>query len=138
MTTAKTCSSSGEIPGEEGACLQLVDAMLSYVAMTAGCPTLISTGFDLTVQSSDRLHTDAEARQVHDESLEARHRRGCHCWSDEMRAQVELGAEGLVLKLQKQIEEQPDYRAATKAKMNPFKAEVAEVQRLVCSGIAAQ
>ncbi|KAJ5932751.1 hypothetical protein N7516_007240 [Penicillium verrucosum] len=123
-----------ENSGEEGLRMfQLVDAMLSYVAMDRRLPDLdLRQGLTFTVQSLlDRLHTDAEARRVYDESLEARQiAEAAIAERDEMRAQVELGAEGLVLKLQKQIDEQAGIIELQQRQNESFKAEVAEVQRL--------
>ena len=123
-----------ENSGEEGLRMfQLVDAMLSYVAMDRRLPDLdLRQGLTFTVQSLlDRLHTDAEARRVYDESLEARQiAEAAISERDEMRAQIELGAEGLVLKLQKQIDEQAGIIELQQRQTESFKAEVAEVHRL--------
>ncbi|CAG7930762.1 unnamed protein product [Penicillium olsonii] len=123
-----------ENSGEEGLRMfQLVDAMLSYVAMDRRLPDLdLRQGLTFTVQSLlDRLHTDAEARRVYDESLEARQiAEAAISERDEMRAQIELGAEGLVLKLQKQINEQAGIIDLQQRQTESYKAEVAEVQRL--------
>lgn len=112
---------------------QLVDAMLGYVAMDRRLPDLdLRQGLTFTVQSLlDRLHTDAEARQVYDESLEARQvAEAAIAERDEMRAQVELGADGLVKKLQKQIDEQTGIIELQTRQNETFKAELADVQRL--------
>ncbi|CAG8260258.1 unnamed protein product [Penicillium salamii] len=123
-----------ENSGEEGLRMfQLVDAMLSYVAMDRRLPDLdLRQGLTFTVQSLlDRLHTDAEARRVYDESVEARQiAEAALAERDEARAQIELGAEGLVLKLQKQIEEQTGIIELQHRQNESFKAEVVEVQRL--------
>lgn len=120
--------------GEEGLRMfQLVDAMMSYVAMDRRLPDLdLRQGLNFTVQSLlDRLHTDAEARRVYDEALEARQiAEAAIAERDEMKAQVELGAEGLVKKLQKQIDEQVGIIELQARSNESLKAEVAEVQRL--------
>ena len=53
---------------------QLVDAMLSYVAMDRRLPDMdLKQSLNFSVQSLlDRLHTDSEARQALDDSTEAR------------------------------------------------------------------
>src|SRR6201999_2660408 len=64
-----------ENAGEEGLRMfQLVDAMLSYVAMDRRLPDMdLKQSLNFTVQSLlDKLHTDSEARQALDEALEAR------------------------------------------------------------------
>lgn len=120
--------------GEEGLRMfQLVDAMMSYVAMDRRLPDLdLRQGLNFTVQSLlDRLHTDAEARRVYDEALEARQiAEAAIAERDEMKAQVELGAEGLVKKLQKQIDEQAGIIELQGRTNESLKAEVAEIQRL--------
>lgn len=120
--------------GEEGLRMfQLVDAMMSYVAMDRRLPDLdLRQGLNFTVQSLlDRLHTDAEARQVYDEALESRQiAEAAIAERDEMKAQVELGAEGLVKKLQKQIDEQAGIIELQGRSNESLKAELAEVQRL--------
>ncbi|RDW83927.1 formin sepA [Aspergillus mulundensis] len=123
-----------ENSGEDGLRMyQLVDAMLSYVAMDRRLPDLdLRQGLTFTVQSLlDRLHTDAEARQAYDESLEARQiAEAAIAERDEMKAQVELGADGLVKKLQKQIEEQTGIIELQSRQNEMVKAELADVQRL--------
>ncbi|KAF7712744.1 Uncharacterized protein PECH_003748 [Penicillium ucsense] len=123
-----------ENSGEEGLRMfQLVDAMMSYVAMDRRLPDMdLRQGLNFTVQSLlDRLHTDAEARQVYDEALEARQiAEAAIAERDEMKSQVEMGAEGLVKKLQKQIDEQAGIIDLQSRQMESLKAEVAEVQRL--------
>ncbi|KAL2863000.1 formin sepA [Aspergillus lucknowensis] len=123
-----------ENSGEDGLRMyQLVDAMLSYVAMDRRLPDLdLRQGLTFTVQSLlDRLHTDAEARQAYDESLEARQiAEAAIAERDEMKAQVELGADGLVKKLQKQIEEQTGIIELQSRQNEMIKAELTDVQRL--------
>ncbi|KAJ5936494.1 hypothetical protein N7454_005129 [Penicillium verhagenii] len=123
-----------ENSGEEGLRMfQLVDAMMSYVAMDRRLPDLdLRQGLNFTVQSLlDRLHTDAEARRVYDESLEVRQiAEAAIAERDEMKAQVELGADGLVRKLQKQIEEQAGIIDLQTRQNESMKAEVGEIQRL--------
>ncbi|KAL2828297.1 hypothetical protein BDW59DRAFT_159885, partial [Aspergillus cavernicola] len=123
-----------ENSGEDGLRMyQLVDAMLSYVAMDRRLPDLdLRQGLTFTVQSLlDRLHTDAEAQQAYDESLEARQiAEAAIAERDEMKAQVELGADGLVRKLQKQIEEQTGIIELQSRQNEMIKAELADVQRI--------
>ncbi|PIG87206.1 cytokinesis protein SepA, partial [Aspergillus arachidicola] len=123
-----------ENSGEDGLRMyQLVDAMLSYVAMDRRLPDLdLRQGLNFTVQSLlDRLHTDAEARRAYDESLEARQiAEAAIAERDEMKAQIELGADGLVKKLQKQIDEQTGIIELQSRQNEMIKAEVADLQRL--------
>src|SRR5205814_6201269 len=88
---------------------QLVDAMLSYVAMDRRLPDMdLKQALNFTVQNLlDKLYTDSEARQARDDAVQAKQiADAAMAERDEMRAQVELGADGLVRKLQKQLDEQ--------------------------------
>ncbi|KAF2264303.1 FH2-domain-containing protein [Lojkania enalia] len=112
---------------------QLVDAMLSYVAMDRRLPDMdLKQSLNFTVQSLlDKLYTDSEARQVRDEAIEARQiADSAIAERDEMKAQLELGADGMVQKLQKQLEEQARIIELRGRQVEQMKAELAEVQRL--------
>ncbi|KFY34618.1 hypothetical protein V494_06616, partial [Pseudogymnoascus sp. VKM F-4513 (FW-928)] len=105
---------------------QLVDSMLSYVAMDRRLPDMdLKQSLNFTVQSLlDKLHTDSEARQALDEAQEARQvADAAMAERDEAKAQIELGADGLVAKLQKQLDEQ---------------AQVIEVQRRQADGLKSE
>ncbi|KAJ8126700.1 hypothetical protein O1611_g6938 [Lasiodiplodia mahajangana] len=110
---------------------QLVDAMLSYVAMDRRLPNLdLKQSLNFTVQNLlDKLHTDSEARQAQDEALEARQiAEAAMAERDEMKARVELGADGLVAKLQRQLDEQSRFIEAQKRQADGLKAEVENMQ----------
>ncbi|GAP87594.2 putative cytokinesis protein sepA [Rosellinia necatrix] len=112
---------------------QLVDSMLSYVAMDRRLPNLdLKQSLNFTVQSLlDKLHTDSEARQALDEALEARQiAEAAMAERDEMRARVELGADGLVAKLQRQLDEQSRFIEAQKRQADGLKAEVENMQTI--------
>lgn len=112
---------------------QLVDSMLSYVAMDRRLPDMdLKQSLNFTVQSLlDKLHTDAEARLALDEATEARQLADAAIAErDEMKAQIELGADGLVQKLQKQIQEQQEVIDMQSRQNEKLKAEVAEIQRI--------
>lgn len=123
-----------ENSGEEGQRMfQLVDAMLSYVAMDRRLPDMeLKQSLNFTVQSLlDKLHTDEEARRVYDESLEARQiSEAAIAERDEMKEQLELGADGVVKKQQKQIEEQSGIINLQSRQNEAVKAELAELQRV--------
>lgn len=106
---------------------QLVDAMLSYVAMDRRLPDMdLKQSLNFTVQSLlDKLHTDSEARQALDEATEARQvADSAMAERDEMKAQVELGAEGMVKKLQKQLEEQAQIIEVQRRQADALKSEL--------------
>ncbi|MCJ1472959.1 hypothetical protein MMC13_001608 [Lambiella insularis] len=112
---------------------QLVDAMLSYVAMDRRLPDMdLKQSLNFSVQNLlDKLHTDSEARQAVDEATEYRQiADSAMAERDEMRAQVELGADGLVSKLQKQLQEQAGIIDLQARQNEALKAEVAELQHL--------
>ncbi|KAF2218969.1 hypothetical protein BDZ85DRAFT_276593 [Elsinoe ampelina] len=112
---------------------QLVDSMLSYVAMDRRLPDMeLKQSLNFTVQSLlDKLYTDGEARRARDEAIEARQiADSAIAERDEVRAQVELGAEGLVAKLQKQVQEQQAVIDLQSRQMEGYKAELEELQRV--------
>lgn len=111
---------------------QLVDAMLSYVAMDRRLPDMdLKQSLNFTVQSLlDRLYTDSESRQMFEDATEARQvADAALAERDEMRDQVELGSNGLVAKLQKQIQEQAAVIDLQARQNETLKAELAESQR---------
>ncbi|KAF2397080.1 FH2-domain-containing protein [Trichodelitschia bisporula] len=112
---------------------QLVDAMMSYVAMDRRLPDMdLKQSLNLTVQNLlDKLYTDSEARQARDDAIAAKQiADAAIAERDEVQAQVELGADGLVAKLQKQLAEQQEVIDLQNRQIDGFKAEVAELQRL--------
>ncbi|KAL1906018.1 hypothetical protein Sste5344_008277 [Sporothrix stenoceras] len=112
---------------------QLVDAMLSYVAMDRRLPDMdLKQSLNFSVQSLlDKLHTDSEARQALDEALEARQiAEAAMAERDEMRGRLELGADGLVAKMQRQLDEQTRFIDAQRRQAEALKAEIDSVQTL--------
>ena len=112
---------------------QLVDQMLSYVAMDRRLPDMdLKQSLNFTVQSLlDKLYTDSEARQVRDEANQARQiADSAIAERDEMRAHLEMGADGLVQKLQKQLAEQERVIELRGRQVEQMKADLAETQRI--------
>ena len=112
---------------------QLVDSMLSYVAMDRRLPDMdLKQSLNFTVQSlMDKLYTDSEARIAFDEATESRQiAEAALAERDEMAAKIALGANGLVDKLNKQIAEQQDFIELQSRQIESFKSEIAELQRL--------
>lgn len=112
---------------------QLVDSMLSYVAMDRRLPDMdLKQSLNFTVQSLlDKLHTDSEARQALDEALESRQiADSAMAERDEMKAQIELGADGLVAKLQRQLEEQAQVIEIQRRQADALKGDLESVQAL--------
>ncbi|KAI9669828.1 MAG: hypothetical protein M1817_004569 [Caeruleum heppii] len=112
---------------------QLVDSMLSYVAMDRRLPDMdLKQSLNFSVQSlMDKLHTDSEARQAQDEAIEARQvADAALAERDEMKARIDLGADGLVAKLQKQLEEQAGVIEIQRRQNDGLKGELADLQRV--------
>ena len=112
---------------------QLVDSMLSYVAMDRRLPDMdLKQSLNFTVQSLlDKLHTDSEARQALDEALQSRQiADAAMVERDEMKSQIELGAEGLVAKLQRQLDEQAQIIEVQRRQADALKGEVEDLQRV--------
>ena len=120
---------------------QLVDALLSYVAMDRRLPDMdLKQSLNLSVQSLlDRLYTDSEARQAFDDAKESKQIADASLAErDEMKAQVELGANGLVAKLQKQVQEQAGIIELQGRQNEALKAEAAEIQRIRANDLQRQ
>ncbi|KAK5109208.1 hypothetical protein LTR62_007190 [Meristemomyces frigidus] len=112
---------------------QLVESMLSYVAMDRRLPDMdLKQSLNFTVQNlMDKLYTDGEARQAQEAANEARMVADAAVAEREaMREKVEMGAEGLVAKLQRQVEEQAAVIELMGRQNDVFKGEVAEIQRV--------
>ncbi|KAF2168124.1 hypothetical protein M409DRAFT_53438 [Zasmidium cellare ATCC 36951] len=112
---------------------QLVESMLSYVAMDRRLPDMdLKQSLNFSVQSlMDKLYTDSEARQAREAADEAKLiADAAIAERDEMKYQVDLGAEGLVAKLHKQLAEQASIIDLQQRQAEAFKAELAELQRV--------
>nr|POF11433.1 cytokinesis protein sepa [Quercus suber] len=112
---------------------QLVNSMLSYVAMDRRLPDMdLKQSLNFTVQNlMDKLYTDSEARQAREEANEARLvADAAVAERDEMKSKVEMGAEGLVARLQRQLDEQAAIIDLQHRQAEAFKAELAELQRV--------
>ncbi|KAK4105017.1 hypothetical protein N658DRAFT_198122 [Parathielavia hyrcaniae] len=112
---------------------QLVDSMLTYVAMDRRLPDMdLKQSLNFTVQSLlDKLHTDSEARQAFDEATETRRiAEAAIAERDELKEKLALGADGLVAKLQKQIDEQARFIEAQRRQAEGLKSEVENLQTL--------
>ncbi|KAI4153583.1 MAG: hypothetical protein LQ340_002214, partial [Diploschistes diacapsis] len=120
---------------------QLVNSMLSYVAMDRRLPDMeLKQALNFTMQGVvDRLYTDSEARQVFEDATQTKRiADAALAERDEMRAQVELGANGLVAKLQKTIEEQANVIEMQGRQTDNLKGEVSELQRIRAREIQAK
>lgn len=112
---------------------QLVDAMLSYVAMDRRLPDMdLKQSLNFTVQSLlDKLHTDSEARQAFEEAADNRRiAEAAIAERDELRERIAMGADGLVAKLQKQLDEQARFIDAQRRRVEGLKSEMENLQTL--------
>ena len=112
---------------------QLVDAMLTYLAMDRRLPDMdLKRSLTFSVQSLlDKLHTDAEARKARDDAVESRQiADSALAERDEMRAQLELGADGVIAKLQKRLDEQESVIEVQRRQTDGLKSELDESRRL--------
>jgi cytokinesis protein len=119
--------------GDSLRALKLVDGMLNYVAMDRRLPDMeLKQALNFTVQGLlDKIYTDSEARQATEDAVAAKQiADAAIAERDEMRAQVALGAEGMVAKLQKQLEEQQNIIDLRARQVDQLKAEVEDLQRL--------
>jgi cytokinesis protein len=119
--------------GDSLRAFKLVDGMLNYVAMDRRLPDMeLKQALNFTVQSLlDRIYTDSEARQATEDAVAAKQiADAAIAERDEMRAHVALGADGMVAKLQKQLEEQQQIIDLRARQVDQLKAEVADLQRL--------
>jgi cytokinesis protein len=92
----------------------------------------LKQSLNFTVQSLlDKLHTDSEARQALDEAIEARQiADAALAERDEMSARMALGADGLVAKLQRQLDEQSRFIEAQRRQAEGLKSELESLQTL--------
>lgn len=88
---------------------QLVDSILGYVVMDRRLPDMeLKASLNFSVQAlMDKLHTDAEARHALEQASESRQiAENAIAERDAMKEQIAMGADGLIAKLQQQLEEQ--------------------------------
>jgi len=110
---------------------QLVDAILGYVVMDRRLPDMdLKASLNFSVQSlMDRLNTDAEARHALEVASESRQiAENAIAERDSMRAQIDLGADGLVAKLKRQLEEQSQVIEIQRRQNDRLKAELEEIK----------
>jgi cytokinesis protein len=110
---------------------QLVDAILGYVVMDRRLPDMdLKASLNFSVQSlMDKLNTDAEARHALEEASESRQiAENAIAERDAMKAQIDLGADGLVVKLNKQLEEQSQVIEIQRRQNDMLKAELEEIK----------
>jgi cytokinesis protein len=120
-------------PGDSLRAFKLVDGMLGYVAMDRRLPDMeLKQALNFTVQGLlDKIYTDSEARQASEDAVAAKQIADAAISErDAMKAEVALGADGLVAKLQKQVEEQQAILDLRARQVDQLKAEVADLQRL--------
>ena len=112
---------------------QLADAMLGYVSMDRRLPDMdLAKSLNFTMQGLvDKLYTDSEARQLQDNYQEARQiADAALAERDEYKAKVDMGADGLVARLQKQLEGQQKIIQSQARNVQNLKGEIADLHKL--------
>ncbi|KAG0127944.1 hypothetical protein HOY82DRAFT_580374 [Tuber indicum] len=110
---------------------QLVDSILGYVVMDRRLPDMdLKASLNFSVQAlMDKLHTDGEARHALEEASEARQiAESAIAERDAMRAQVDMGADGLIARLKKQLEEQTQVIEIQRRQNEGLKGELEEIK----------
>ena len=110
---------------------QLVDSILGYVVMDRRLPDMdLKASLTFSVQAlMDKLHTDGEARHALEEASEARQiAESAIAERDAMRAQVDMGADGLIARLKKQLEEQTQVIEIQRRQNEGLKGELEEIK----------
>lgn len=111
---------------------QLIDAILGYVVMDRRLPDMdLKASLNFSVQNLlDKLHTDGEARRLIEEASDARQlAESAIAERDAMAEQVAMGADGLVAKLKKQVDEQQRILEIQRRQNEGIKSELEELQR---------
>ncbi|RPB00177.1 actin-binding FH2 [Choiromyces venosus 120613-1] len=110
---------------------QLVDSILGYVVMDRRLPDMdLKASLSFSVQAlMDKLHTDGEARHALEEASEARQiAESAIAERDAMKAQVDMGADGLIAKLKKQLDEQTQVIEIQRRQNEGLKGELEEIK----------
>lgn len=110
---------------------QLVDAILGYVVMDRRLPDMdLKASLNFSVQAlMGKLHTDAEARHALEEASEARQlAESAIAERDAMKDQVDMGADGLIAKLKRQLDEQTQVIEIQRRQNEGLKGELEEIK----------
>src|SRR5277367_661884 len=119
---------------ERARTMQLVDALLSFILIDGRARNFDSAerGWNFSVQALlERLHTDDEAHEAVEEAKVARAEteRMRAQWED-MRVQVDLGANGMVGKLRDELLDQEDQISTLQRANETLKKEIDELQEI--------
>lgn len=110
---------------------QLVDSILGYVVMDRRLPDMdLKASLNFSVQAlMGKLHTDAEARHALEEASEARQlAESAIAERDAMKDQVDMGADGLIAKLKRQLDEQTQVIEIQRRQNEGLKGELEEIK----------
>lgn len=110
---------------------QLVDSILGYVVMDRRLPDMeLKASLNFSVQAlMDKLHTDAEARHALEQASESRQiADNAIAERDAMQEQIAMGADGLIAKLQLQLEEQTQVIEIGRRQISGLTAELEEIK----------
>lgn len=119
---------------ERARMMQLVDALLSYVVVDGRARNFASaeSGWNFSVQALlERLHTDEEAHDAVEEAKAARaETQRMRAKLDDMRIQVDMGADGLVGKLRSELLDQEEQNEMLQRANETLKKEIEELQEI--------
>ena len=120
--------------GERARMMQLVDALLSLVLVDGRARNFESAerGWNFSVQALlERLHTDEEALEAAEQAKTARaETERMRAIYNDVRAQVDLGADGLVGKLRAEVLDQEDQIEMLQRANETLKREMDELQEI--------
>jgi cytokinesis protein len=119
---------------ERARMMQLVDALLSFIVVDGRARNFESAerGWNFSVQALlERLHTDDEAQEAVEEAKVARSEtERMRARLDDMRVQVDLGADGLVGKLRSELLDQEEQNETLQRANETLKKEIDELQEI--------
>jgi len=119
---------------ERARMMQLVDALLSYVVIDGRARNFASaeSGWNFSVQALlERLHTDDEAHAAVEEAKAARvETERMRAMLNDMRIQVDLGADGLVGKLRSELLDQEEQNDVLRQANETLKKEIDELHEI--------
>ncbi|KAK9448642.1 uncharacterized protein V1518DRAFT_405912 [Limtongia smithiae] len=121
-----------ERPDDRARVFKLVDGVLSYIAMDRVLPDQdLRSTLRYTVEDIlGRMTTDDQARRAILEAIEAKKlAEAAYAARDEMRRQIDLGADGMVAKLKKELAEQAEIISMQRKTNNTLRKELEELSK---------
>ena len=120
--------------GERARMMQLVDALLSFIVVDGRARNFDSAerGWNFSVQALlERLHTEDEAQEAVEEAKVARaETERMRALLEDMRVQVDLGADGMVGKIRSEMLDQEEQIETLQRANETLKKEIEELQEI--------